>query len=231
MNIAIILAAGSSIRFSPGTPKQFVRIAGKPLLCYSLEAFEAHSEIGKILIVTQERYIKKTQAIVDNFGYDKVIDIIPGGATRQASSLEALKYLQYMATSEDIVLIHDAARPLLPQKVITENITLARKHGAAVTAVPCLDTICESEDGAILSKNLDRNTLFQAQTPQSFRFGTIFDAHREALIKHLSVSDDAQLLVDRKRPVYLAKGDRFLIKITTREDLAIIKQWLKEWEG
>ncbi len=230
MNLAIILAAGSGVRFSSSTPKQFITVGGKPLFCHSVEAFEKHPEIDKILIVTLERFIQKTQAICEKRGYDKVIDVIAGGSTRQTSSFEAMQYLQYVLSENDTVLIHDAARPLLPQRVISEHLSLAHDYPGVITTLPCTDTICESSDGKALSKNLDRKKLYLAQTPQSFRFGILWKAHQQARDRHRTVTDDAQLLVEQNLPVAMAQGDARLLKVTTQEDLAIIRQWLKEMD-
>jgi len=229
MNIAIILAAGSSLRFSSRTPKQLIRLVDKPLFCHSLESFEAHPDIHGILIVTQDKFIEKMRAICKDANYKKVIDIISGGPTRQSSSFEALKFLQNRLSKDDLVLIHDAARPLLPESVISENIELGLSNQAAVTAIPCVDTICESKNKGTISANLDRSQLYQVQTPQTFRYETILKAHQYAFFNHVLASDDAQLLVNQNIPVYLAKGDRSLLKITTREDLAAAKIFYKKW--
>ncbi len=229
MNIAIILAAGSSLRFSSRTPKQLIRLGDKPLFCHSLESFEAHREIDGIVIVTQEKFIEKMRSICKEAKYKKVIDIIPGGPTRQSSSFEALKFLENRLSKDDLVLIHDAARPLLPDNVISENIELGLNNQAVVTAIPSVDTICESKNKATISANLDRSLLYQVQTPQTFRFETILKAHQYAFFNHVLVSDDAQLLVNQNIPVFLAKGDRVLFKITTREDLASAKIFYKKW--
>ena len=229
MNIAIILAAGSSLRFSSRTPKQLVRLGAKPLFCHSIESFENHSDINGILIVTQEKFIGKMKAICKDAHYKKVIDIIPGGPTRQSSSFEALKFLQNRLSNDDLVLIHDAARPLLSENVITDNLEMAINNQAVVTAIPCVDTICESKNKSTISANLDRNLLYQVQTPQTFHYETILKAHQYAFANHVLVSDDAQLLVNQNIPVSFAKGDRALLKITTKEDLAAIKIFFKKW--
>lgn len=228
MNIAIILAAGNSLRFSSRTPKQLICLGGKPLFCHSLEAFESHPDISGILLVTQEKFLEKMQTMCQEAGYRKVLAVIPGGPTRQSSSFEGLKFLQNRISSEDIVLIHDAARPLLSERIITENIDMALDTQAVVTAIPCVDTICESKNKTLISANLDRNLLYQVQTPQTFRFVTILKAHQYAFSNHLLASDDAQLLVNQNIPVHIAKGDHELMKITTREDLAAIKIYFKK---
>lgn len=228
MNLAILLAAGSSLRFSSRTPKQLISLGGKPLFCHSLEAFEAHPDISGILVVTQEKYVDKMKAICREAGYLKVLDVIHGGPTRQSSSFEALKHLQGRVSPDDLVLIHDAARPLLSERVISDNIEVAQDGQAVVTAIPCVDTICESKNKMTISANLDRNLLYQVQTPQTFRYETIYQAHHHAFTNQIFVSDDAQLIVNQKLPVYFAKGEQMLMKVTTREDLASVKVLLKK---
>jgi len=232
MNIAIILAAGNSTRMKGKTPKQLLKIDSKPVSVYSLETFQAHTDIDSILIVTKTDLFDTFSKIVKTYHLDKVTAIIAGGVTRQTSVFNALAFLDPNIKHSDIVLLHDAARPFITKRIIDENIRIAKKASAVETAVSCADTISVSKDGQFVSTVLDRRELYQAQTPQSFAFGLILQAHQKAVLENwTNLTDDAQLVLRFGHEVAIAEGNRNNFKITTQEDYQLAKDIISNRNG
>ena len=230
MNIALVLAAGSGTRMnSLNKPKQFVLIKDKPLMMYSIESFNHHPEIDAIVIVTSKDYVKYVQDLCQKHQLNKVKAVVIGGQTRQQSVFNGLKEIEKIISSEkDIVLIHDSARPLVNDKIISNNILLCKKYGAVDTVIPASDTIINSKDGEIIEGIPNRQELYQSQTPQTFVFNIIKDAHLKALetmIPH--VTDDCRLVKHFGIDVHLAEGSKQNFKITTDEDLELFKALVK----
>tara|TARA_B100000161_G_scaffold264008_1_gene236400 strand:+ start:53 stop:763 length:711 start_codon:yes stop_codon:yes gene_type:complete len=173
MAIAIILAAGTGERFSKQKPKQLAEVNGKAIVEYSLQAFEEHSEITEIILVMKENQIQKFEhGFRDK--YKKLTLFVNGGMSRAESSANALFSLQ--THSQEKVLIHDAARPLISSQIISSCLNLLETHDAVMTATPATDTIVEAKSGKVTSI-LHRESLWSAQTPQGFKYETIRDAY------------------------------------------------------
>ena len=227
MNIAIILAAGNSTRMKGKTPKQLLNIDGKPVSVYSIETFQAHADIDSIIIVTKTDLFETFSKIAKKYHLDKITAIIAGGITRQASVFNALAFLDPNIKHSDIVLIHDAARPFITKRIIDENIRIAKKSSAVETAIHCADTISVSKNGQFVTNVLERRELYQAQTPQSFVFGLILQAHQKALFENwTNITDDAQLVLRFGHEVAIAEGNRNNFKITTHEDFELAKDFI-----
>jgi len=232
MNIAIILAAGNSTRMKGKTPKQLLNINGKPVSVYSLETFQAHSDVDNIIVVTKTDLFDTFSKIVKKYKLNKVSAIIAGGITRQASVFNALAFLDPNIKHSDIVLIHDAARPFITKRILDENIRIAKKSSAVETAILCADTISVSKNGQFITNVLDRRELYQAQTPQSFSFGLILQAHQKAALENwANVTDDAQLVLRFGHEVAIAEGTQNNFKITTREDYELAKDIVSKRNG
>lgn len=229
MNIAIILAAGSGTRMgNASVPKQFLMIYNKPIVVHTIEQFEMHFDIDEIVVVTKKDYIDELKVWVRQYDLTKVHHIVEGGDTRQSSVYQGLLAIRSFAKKDDIVLIHDSARPLVNGRIITENIEGALKFGAVDTVIPSADTIIHSFDGEKIDDVPVRKELYLGQTPQSFRFDLIMQAHEKALQEHVeNASDDAQLIRKNHGDVYLVNGDRLNFKITTFDDLMMLKALLK----
>ncbi len=229
MNIAVILAAGQGLRMKSQnkTPKQFLFVNEIPLLVYTLRNFSKHQNIDKILIVTIQDYLPYVQEMIKQYQINKVLDIIPGGTSRQESVFKALLYLENKIQFNDVLLIHDGARPLINEVIIDRNIICAKEHGACSTAIKETNTLITSFDNMCLAQAVDRSQLFVMQTPQSFQYQIIKDAHQYAQNNHnQSVTDDAQLVLANNHPVYIVEGSPLNIKITTNDDLLIFKALL-----
>ena len=221
---AIVLAGGYSRRMSGAMPKQLIKISNQPLLVHTLHVFERCSKIKEVVVVANKKYLNPITALVHNCGYKKIAQICPGGNTRQQSVYNGLAH---MVTCE-YVLIHDGVRPCINQKIIVDVIKAALKHGAATSAVRATDTIIASDMGYI-NKALSRDKLWRIQTPQAFLFDLIIRAHQLARRKHISdATDDTQLVIRLGQKVKIVEGSYRNIKVTTKEDLLLAKQFLNK---
>ena len=223
MNIGLILAGGQGLRVGGDTPKQFLEADGHPVLWYSLHAFEEHSEIDALLLVVPREHLEQTAGQAEAWRFSKLRGVIAGGETRRASSFCGLKAVAEFADPNDIVLIHDAARPLVSPRIITDAIAAARQHGAANTVVPLADSILQTSDGQFMANELRRDSLRAVQTPQSFRLGLALAAHCAAPQDDPSVTDDCGLVARMGLPVALVEGEERNRKITRPEDM----EWLR----
>lgn len=219
MNIAIVLASGKGTRMTNHrVPKAFIDVGGKPLLYYSLSTFQNCSLIDQIVLAVPKEYLKTASKYRDIYGLNKLAHVIVGGATRQESVRLALDYIK--AFPEDIVLIHDSARPLVSERIIFSNIQIASKTGAVATVMPASDTIIVSKNGDVVDDVPDRSKCFIEQTPASFRFDVIHRAHQEALKDHINdISDDVKLVKRLGVEVVMVLGERKNFKVTNEEDL------------
>lgn len=211
--IAVILAGGIGSRFEGDTPKQFVKIDGKEMILYSLETFSRNQNIDKILIISNKNYIEKCKNLIALNNLSKVIDVIGGGETRQESVRKAIEFLSDF--DESIILVHDAARPYVSDRIINENVEAVIKYGSATTAIESTDSVYESVSD-VVDNNLDRKTIYLAQTPQSSylsKFRKAFDYVK------ITYTDESGLLSSIGEKPFIVKGDKTNIKITTNEDL------------
>ena len=168
MNIGVILAGGSGTRMGSDIPKQFIDIYGKPLIIHTLESFDLNSEIDSIAVVCKDEWKEDLNIWIRQFGVNKVKWIISGGNTRQESTYRAIKALEDVCTDEDILIIHDAARPLISQRIINDNIVGAKEYGAVDTVIPSADTIIRSTNDSTIDSVPVRIELYLGQTQQTF---------------------------------------------------------------
>lgn len=223
---AIVLAAGSGKRMGTAVHKQYLLIKDKPVLYYTLRAFE-NSEVDDIILVTgadEVEYCRRN--IVNFYHFTKIRAVIAGGKERYDSVYEGLKALSDMNCA--YVLIHDGARPLVSVKMINDNVHCVIKEKACITAVPVKDTIKVSDAHGYVVDTPKRSELWQIQTPQSFLYTLVLEAYQKrAEAMDGTVTDDAMVVEKYTRhPVYLLKGDYRNIKITTPEDLVIAEAFL-----
>lgn len=228
MNIALVLAAGSGSRMNCEVPKQFLEVNNKPLLVYTLEAFNQNEKIDYILLVTNEAYISKTNDLVKQYGLNKVKFITKGGSTRQESVYNGLVLLKdNNVRLTDTILIHDCARVLISQDIIDNNILACDEHDAAVTVIPSQDTILRSIDKKTIDEVQKRDEQFIVQTPQTFKYGIIKYAHDLAIKENFNeTTDDAKLVLKYGHDVHLVMGNKLNFKVTTIDDLNMLKALL-----
>ncbi len=228
----IIAAAGMGRRMGAPVPKQFIKMGGEPILAKTLRVFEGIDEIDHVIIVTSDDYIDQCVCIARNYGMHKVKAVVEGGAERQDSVYNALKELNNRFPNAELVLIHDAARPFVPEETVVNVIRTADAKGAAVACVPMKDSLRriaksvggdEAEgrqsDTAGGSIAVDRSEYFAVQTPQGFRTGELLHAYEEAMAEGWYGTDDASLAERAGMQVEIVTGDYGNIKITTKEDL------------
>ena len=224
MNIAIVLAAGKSERLNDiNVPKQLYLLNNVPLFMYSVLTFNNLEDIDEVYVVTNEECYERINQYLNLYHLEKVKGVILGGATRQESVYNALKKLEDNGVKDDdIILIHDAARPLMDKFIIIDNIAGVKMYDAVTTAIKVKDTIIKCED--TLDGFVDRNELYQAQTPQSFRFRIIKDAHDNAIKKNLmNMTDDSALVKENGQQVHIVKGTIANFKVTTIDDLKLLE--------
>ena len=188
-----------------------------------------HDDIDMILIVTNDTYIDDVKIWCKQYDLTKVQYIVAGGSSRQESVYNGLKKLEKIGISdEDIILIPDAARPLISQTIITDNIEACKKYQAVDTVIPSSDTIIRSVDKETICEIQKRSEQYQGQTPQSFTFKVINDAHEYAKsINNTETTDDCRLVLNMGKDVHLVNGSKLNFKITTFDDLMMLKALLK----
>ncbi len=216
---ALIPAAGRGKRMAEETPKAFISMGGAPLFTYALQKFEVCSQVQEVvLLVPDENAVRRAEEIVRQAGFQKVVRIITGGAERQDSVYRGLKALE---SQTDIVLIHDGARPFVPVELIRRTVEETRVWKSVVAAIPVRDTIKDIAPDGWVRKTLERQGLWEIQTPQGFMFPLLLEAYERARAEGFYGTDDAALVERLGRPVKVIQGDRLNIKITTREDLIL----------
>ena len=225
---AVVVAGGTGSRMGTDIPKQYMEIHGKPLLYYTLKAFEESAVDGVSLVVSGDRLQYAVSEIVDKYGFAKVIRVCEGGAERFHSVFHALDDLSDIAQDDDIVLIQDGARPFVTADLIRDIAEAVQTYGAAIAAVPAKDTIKIADaDGFVAATTVRKNT-WQIQTPQGFRYGEILAAYRNLKQDPATVTDDSQVfeLAFPEKKVKLVKASYDNIKITTPEDFEVAKERL-----
>lgn len=219
---AILLIGGTGLRFGSETPKQFHRLAGKKVYLHTLETFLKAKLFKQIVLVCPEKWIPQVKE--DVAAYPSVL-VVEGGATRQESSLRGL-----LACGDrtDIVAIHDGVRPFISEKILKENVKKAIAHSAVDTCIPSADTLVHSMDSAKITTIPNRAEYLRGQTPQSFQYSLILQAHRKAKDAGIiNSSDDCSLVLKIGHPVHVVLGSEENIKITSELDLLLAEQILR----
>lgn len=237
MNIALILAGGNGSRTEQSVPKQFISIYEKPIIVYTLEAFQNHPQIEGIIVSCIEGWHDVLKGYAAAAGITKLRWIVGGGDNGQTSARNALLTLEGICEQDDIVIIHDAVRPMISEEIITDCIAKAREYGSGLSAIRCQETIMRTEDGKAGHIGIDRNDIMRVQTPQAYQYGKVLWAHKEALKKGITNAVYTNtLMMELGEKLFFSYGSNKNIKITTLEDIDIFKAlyatkrdaWLKE---
>ena len=234
MNIAMIFAGGKGVRMGSGIPKQFLKIHGKPILVHTLELFQEHDMIDKIYVSVLEEYIAKTQKLVKQYELDKVVSIIPGGATAQDSIYNVLKEAAKENPGDSTVLLSDGVRPFISYDTIKNNIEGVEKNGNAITSTACYETILLSQSGDNVDSVPYRKDTYAGQAPQSFRLKDIIAAHdeiRKINPTYENMVDACTIMTTLGKEVHLVPGNRGNIKVTTPEDVYMFRALLSYKEN
>jgi len=209
---ALIVAAGQGRRLDCTLPKAFLELGGRPLLLWSARTFEQVPEVTQIVLVVPPDYCDIARSMVQQAGLSKLQAVIPGGQTRCESVFAGLQVLS--SEPPDLVAIHDGARPFVTVEIISQTIAAAKQTGAALAARPVTDTLKRVDDELCVAATLDRTELWHAQTPQTFRFSTIYDAYQQARTDGWQATDDASLVERAGGKVRVVEDDVRNFKIT-----------------
>lgn len=227
MNIALIIAGGIGDRMGQDIPKQFINVYDKPVIVYTMEAFQKHPEVDCIEVVCLKGWHEVLYAYARQFGITKLENVVDGGDYGQDSIRNGLKDLSTRHNGDDIVMIHDAIRPMLSYEIITDNIRVCKQFGNAITVVPCTAAMLKTFDSVSSVEQVPRDNLKTTQTPQSFYLKDIIDAHREALEKGITHSvASCTMYIELGRKLYMSNGSEKNLKLTNPEDIEIFKALL-----
>ena len=227
-NIGLLIAGGCGSRMHQDIPKQFITVYERPVIVYTLEAFQNHPEIDAIAVVCIEGWDQVLWAYAKQFGITKLKYVVPGGKNGQDSIRNGVYELEKHFGKDDIVLIHDAIRPMVSAEIISDCISKTKKYGNAITVIPCAEAMMQTEDGKVSTGSYPRDNLKRTQTPQGFKIGDICDLHRRALEAGITNSiASCTLMIEMGEQVHFSSGSEKNIKLTTVEDIDIFKALLK----
>lgn len=217
------LRAGSADKKGTATPKQYLRINGRELIAYTLETFQKNKLIDKIIIAAEPNYFNLLLRIVTKYKFSKVKLIVEGGETRQHSVYNAL--LSSQAKDDDLIVVHDAARALLPDTVLTSSIKAAKEKGNALVCIKAKDTLIKAHK--YVGEYLNRDEVYYVQTPQIFRYRELFRAMNKAFKENFIGTDESILVKKLGRKINIVEGSVFNFKITTREDIEMFEKLVR----
>lgn len=227
MNIALIIAGGVGARMNQDIPKQFITVNEKPVIIYTLEAFEKHAEIDAIAVVCIEGWESMLAAYAKQFNISKLKYIIKSGENGQSSIRNGVFELEKYYDEKDIILIHDAIRPMITQEIISDCIVKAKQYGSAISVIPCAEAMMQTEDGITSTGSYPRDNLKRTQTPQGFPLKKICDMHRKALERGIVNSvASCTMMIELGEQIHFSIGSEKNLKLTTVDDLDIFKALL-----
>lgn len=230
MNIAVIIAGGSGSRMGQDIPKQFINVYDKPILIYTLEAFQKHPQIDAIEVVCIDGWHDIVWAYAKQFNITKLKWIVNGGSTGQESIRNGVYNLEDKCSLDDTIIIHDGIRPLVDETVLSDVIIKCEQYGNAVTSLPYNEQIFVIEDEISTMKYIPRETLRRVSTPQAYKFGKLKWAYDEAFEKEIGIYGSSYtntMMVELGEKLYFAAGSDKNIKLTTKDDLEMFKSHLK----
>ena len=227
MNIALIIAGGVGQRTNQDIPKQFINVNDKPVIVYTLEAFQNHKDIDAIEVVCLDGWHDILSAYAKQFNITKLHKIVSGGENGQASIRNGVYSISESFSEDDIILVHDAIRPMISEEIITDCINTCKEYGSAITSIPCAEAMLYTTDKLKSDKIISRDELLRTQTPQAFSVGRLKAAHEEALKRGITNSvASCTLMIELGEKVYFSKGSEKNIKLTTADDFEIFRALL-----
>jgi 2-C-methyl-D-erythritol 4-phosphate cytidylyltransferase len=227
MNIALLTAAGKGSRMNTEIPKQFIHINNKPVILYTLEAFQRHPQIDAIVVLTLESWIDMVWAYAREYHIDKLKWVATGGETGQDSIKKGLEVLAKECDKDTVIMIHDGNRPLISDEIISDSLATYKCHGGAVAAIPCIEAIYKSSDGIESKETLDRHEMFRTQTPHTYSLGKLMWAHEKAREMNITnTTATCTLMTMLGEIIYFSKGSEKNLKLTTKEDIEIFEALL-----
>lgn len=226
---ALIIAGGIGNRMGQDIPKQFINVYDKPVIIYTLEAFQKHPSIDEIYCVCLEGWHDVLKAYAKQFGITKLVNIFNGGNTAQESIRNGVEGIQD-ATDEDIIVIHDGVRPLVDDSVLSDVIIKCSEYGNAVTSMPYNEQIFVIKDEETTNQYIPRDTLRRVSTPQAYKYGKLKWAYKKAFEDNIGIGNSSYtntMMVDLGETLHFASGSDRNIKLTTKDNLEIFKAYLK----
>lgn len=227
MNIALIIAGGMGNRMNQDIPKQFLNVYDKPVIIYTLEAFQNHPNIDAIEVVCIDGWQEILKAYCKQFNITKLSNIVEGGRNGQDSIRNGIMDLKDKYDDDDIVLVHDAIRPLVSADIISDCIRVCIKEGNAISVVPCTASMLKTEDGLSSEAQIPRDNLKITQTPQAASLKKLVWAHKEALKRGITNSvATCTMFIELGEKLYFSLGSEKNLKLTTPDDMEIFKSLL-----
>lgn len=225
---AVLTAGGVGSRMANEIPKQFINVNDKPVIVYTLEAFQRHPGIDGIVVSCLRGWEPILTAYTREFGITKLMDVVPGGETGQQSIYNALAKLRETVSDDDLVVIHDGNRAFVSQGIISNAIGVAQAKGDAVACIPCVEVIAKRDPDApdTAHVTIDRDSLERTQTPHVFHFSDIVALHEWARENGVETAAAPELLTLRGRAIHFSPGDETNFKITTQSDLRMFRALL-----
>ena len=226
MITAIILAGGVGSRVGADRPKQFIEVNDKPVLAYTVEIFQKHPEVDAIEIVCHEDWKDYTEQMIEKYNLTKVKYIVDGGATFQDSTMNGMNYLKDKISEDDYVLIQYGAAPFTSQEIVSDVIKVAKEKGSAVSGTPCYQLL-GTRDGSVSKNWVDRDQYIQIACPYCFKYSYLLYIYQRAKEKNLLETIEphtTSLMYALGDIINLAYGDQTNIKITTKEDIELMKR-------
>lgn len=229
MNVALILAGGTGQRMHQDIPKQFINVNDKPLIIYTLEAFQKHPQIDAILVVCIDGWHDILSAYAKQNKIEKLKWVINGGRTGQESIRNGVYYLEDICKDDDIVIIHDGIRPLVDETVLSDVIVKCQQYGNAVTSLPYNEQIFIKNDEYTTNQYIPRETLRRVSTPQAYKYAKLLWGYKKAFAENIGIQGPSYtntMMADLGETLYFASGSDKNIKITTQDDLDLFKALL-----
>ena len=227
MNIALITAGGNGTRMHQDIPKQFLNVNNKPIIVYTMEAFQNHPDIDAIEVVCLDGWHQILEAYAKQFNITKLVGIVSGGKNGQESIKNGLNEINKKYSKDDIVIVHDGNRPLVSEEIISDSIAKCLMYGSGIAAIPCVEAMLETDDRISSNKQISRDNLMRTQTPHAFKLEKLLWAHEEAEkmgIKNSVAS--CTLMLELVEKIYFSAGSEKNIKLTTPVDIEIFKALL-----
>ena len=227
---AIIPAGGKGKRGGTETPKQYLKFHGKELIVYTLEVFQKNDLVDEIIISAEPEYYSLLNEIKDKYNLSKISKIVEGGEERQDSVYNALKSIEaegasskdYARLNDDLIAVHDAARPLLPENILTNAIKTAREKGNSLVCLKARDTLLKGDN--FVREYVDRSEMYYVQTPQIFKYGDLMKAMKKAYEKNFIGTDESMLVKELGIDINIVEGSMLNFKITTATDIEMFEK-------
>lgn len=220
----VIPAGGKGVRSGFSAPKQYLKFFGKELIVYTLKVFQKNPLIDEIIIAADKNYFSLLQSIKKKYRLNKITGIVQGGKERQDSVYNGL--LSIKANKNDLVIVHDAARPLLPDEVLTNAVKLAENKGNALVCIKASDTLIKGS--GVVESYLNRDEVYYVQTPQIFKYCVLLDAMNDAYKNNFRGTDESMLVKRIGEKINISEGSHFNFKVTSKTDIELFKKLVKE---